>query len=298
MKLYWMKKVANVFLIMLLMPSIVFAHSGGTDASGGHNSPTGYHYHHGYSAHQHTDGICPYEFNDATEHQYGSSYSSASKNSFSSYFEGYDKGKVAGFENAKDEYIPYIVGAAAVPSVIGIGIISKMKRMAYKRKESISQLISQEAECQNRIKKLTSEAKMLERANSERYQALIHKIQEAPLKKYGRTIDGDTTFDYLIPEGVVINKMGLPEEEYADKVQGDKYYVFASFSSNICHRKTCYHAKSGYRTHVLIAKDKYRACTICKPTLPDLNWYYEYLSLHQSRQNYEEEQMIERNSIE
>ena len=75
MKLYWMKKVVLTFLITLFMPSIVFAHSGGTDASGGHNSPTGYHYHHGYSVHQHTDGICPYEFNDATEHQYDLLYS-------------------------------------------------------------------------------------------------------------------------------------------------------------------------------------------------------------------------------
>ena len=298
MRLYWMKKVVNVFLITLLMPGIVFAHSGGTDASGGHDSPTGYHYHHGYSAHQHTDGVCPYDFNDATEHQYGLSYSSASENSFSSYSEGYDNGKMVGIKNAKDKYIPYIIGAAAVPSVIGIGIITKMKRTAHKRKESISQLTLQEKECQKRIEKLTLEAELLKKANSESYQELIHKIQEGLLKRHGRTIDGDTTFDYLIPEGVVINKMGLPEEEYADKVQGDKYYVFASFSSHICHRRTCYHAKSGYRIHILIAKDKYRACTICKPTLPDLNWYYEYLSLHQSRQNYEEAKMIERNSIE
>lgn len=40
----------------------IYAHSGRTDSSGGHyNSSTGeYHYHHGYSAHQHIDGICPY----------------------------------------------------------------------------------------------------------------------------------------------------------------------------------------------------------------------------------------------
>lgn len=51
---------------------IAFAHSGGTDSSGGHtDKSTGeYHYHHGYPAHKHTDlngdGIldCPYEFDD------------------------------------------------------------------------------------------------------------------------------------------------------------------------------------------------------------------------------------------
>lgn len=40
----------------------LFAHSGGTDGAGGHyNHSTGeYHYHHGYPAHYHLDGACPY----------------------------------------------------------------------------------------------------------------------------------------------------------------------------------------------------------------------------------------------
>lgn len=43
------------------------AHSGRTDASGGHHdyknkSGLGsYHYHHGYPAHLHPDGFCPYD---------------------------------------------------------------------------------------------------------------------------------------------------------------------------------------------------------------------------------------------
>lgn len=60
---------------LLLLP--VSAHSGGTDSKGGHHSPSGYHYHHGNSAHQHTDldgdGIldCPLTFvyeTDTTPH--------------------------------------------------------------------------------------------------------------------------------------------------------------------------------------------------------------------------------------
>ena len=43
--------------------SISFAHSGGTDSQGGHyNHSTGeYHFHHGYHAHQHPNGVCPYD---------------------------------------------------------------------------------------------------------------------------------------------------------------------------------------------------------------------------------------------
>lgn len=44
-----------------------FAHSGRTDSSGGHKDNKNksglgyYHYHHGYSAHLHENGVCPYE---------------------------------------------------------------------------------------------------------------------------------------------------------------------------------------------------------------------------------------------
>lgn len=49
-----------------LLSFSVLAHSGRTDSNGGHNSSTGYHYHHGYPAHQHTNGECPYDFDDKT----------------------------------------------------------------------------------------------------------------------------------------------------------------------------------------------------------------------------------------
>lgn len=50
------------FLTFALLITTAFAHSGRTDANGGHyNRSTGeYHYHHGYPAHQHPGGVCPY----------------------------------------------------------------------------------------------------------------------------------------------------------------------------------------------------------------------------------------------
>lgn len=68
-----MKKLFCLFfalLILLCSPLSASAHSGKTDSRGGHyNQSTGsYHYHHGYPAHQHTDGVCPYNFDDQTDH--------------------------------------------------------------------------------------------------------------------------------------------------------------------------------------------------------------------------------------
>lgn len=44
----------------------VSGHSDKTDSQGGHYDyqDGGYHYHHGYPAHEHTNGECPYDFED------------------------------------------------------------------------------------------------------------------------------------------------------------------------------------------------------------------------------------------
>lgn len=68
-----MKKIISLFIVFISIFTISFAHPGRTDSNGGHyDRSTGeYHYHHGYSAHQHNaDGSCPYEtkltINDTT----------------------------------------------------------------------------------------------------------------------------------------------------------------------------------------------------------------------------------------
>lgn len=79
-----MKKVFLVIVFLVLVFSLVLtasAHSGGTDHQGGHtdHSTGEYHWHHGYSAHQHTDMDgdgdldCPYDFEDRTGESSGSS---------------------------------------------------------------------------------------------------------------------------------------------------------------------------------------------------------------------------------
>ena len=54
----------SIVIIILGSCVAVFAHPGKTDSDGGHfDRSTGeYHYHHGYPAHQHENGTCPYDF--------------------------------------------------------------------------------------------------------------------------------------------------------------------------------------------------------------------------------------------
>ena len=90
--------LAAVLVAVLVLPSPVLAHGGRTDASGGHTDrSTGeYHYHHGYSAHQHPNGVCPYNFDDQTNHSSGTASGNSSSSGSSSwvyvdsrFFEGF-----------------------------------------------------------------------------------------------------------------------------------------------------------------------------------------------------------------
>lgn len=71
-----MRKSIFLLMVCLIFFSFVsihaYAHSGGTDGSGGHyNHSTGeYHYHHGKPAHDHKNGVCPYDSSAETEDQW------------------------------------------------------------------------------------------------------------------------------------------------------------------------------------------------------------------------------------
>lgn len=128
------KKIINIICCAMLCITCASAHPGHTDAAGGHwdNSTGEYHYHHGYPAHQHENGVCPYEqpeaqeleTDDEYEYDYGPEaetdfdskreawangyasaieYSSDSTYSSSAYSQGYDEGYDEGYEQGLAE---------------------------------------------------------------------------------------------------------------------------------------------------------------------------------------------------
>lgn len=110
------KHIALLLSLVLLLsfPLSAFAHSGRTDGKGGHHDRTagGYHYHHGYPAHQHTNGICPYAYDDQTDH---SSHSSSSKATQSTSH--------SGNTTSKDDSTPMWL---TITSAIAIGLFSAL----------------------------------------------------------------------------------------------------------------------------------------------------------------------------
>lgn len=70
------------FVLIALISLTAYAHPGRTDANGGHydHSTGEYHYHHGYPAHQHIDGVCPYDYDEQTNHNSNNSSSAGTYN--------------------------------------------------------------------------------------------------------------------------------------------------------------------------------------------------------------------------
>lgn len=60
-----------IFALLFAFTLSASAHSGGTDGKGGHwNHSTGeYHYHHGKPAHDHPNGVCPYDTENSNDSQ-------------------------------------------------------------------------------------------------------------------------------------------------------------------------------------------------------------------------------------
>lgn len=125
-----MKKRAFVLWViiaslMVSFCSVSFAHSGRTDANGGHydHSTGEYHYHHGYPAHQHPNGICPYDESPqettravpkSTHKNYSNSthngYSSTDKSSNVQQSNTTSKNKVENHKFSIVEFLGYVIG--------------------------------------------------------------------------------------------------------------------------------------------------------------------------------------------
>ena len=108
--------------LVVVLASVAVLHSGKTDSLGGHfNHSTGeYHYHHGYSAHDHYDmdgdGIvdCPYTFKVNTSNKSSTSKSESKANNTQKASNNKKQGSPARF-------IVALMIAVGIPTIIIIG---------------------------------------------------------------------------------------------------------------------------------------------------------------------------------
>lgn len=155
--------LASCLLILSFCVMPVYAHSGGTDGQGGHyNRSTGeYHFHHGYSAHDHYDmngdGIadCPYEFESNTASQPNTITSNISYKEW--HKKGYDAGYAAGEKAGKEDTDNKILEAESkaknkaytISFVAGVLIIFFLNNRSSKRETALhNEIVSLKEELQ------------------------------------------------------------------------------------------------------------------------------------------------------
>ena len=285
-------------LLVISIPVAVSAHPGKTDGQGGHyDRSTGeYHFHHGYPAHDHYDmdgdGIpdCPYDFDDKTNHNSGSSSGSSSGGSYGgqviyekrSVTEATQREKTEDksgeLENnivSKKEKVKKVpVWIVISLSVVLIILLIYIKWLRNKIKDNLK---SYEKEKDLFIKeKDTNEAKIHDKLNS-----LIDDMEKTYGKDIIKRISG-------MPEGEDLDKNILPV--YVDDTNhkwGSKYTFYLG-SPYKYHRSGCRYSYivDPINAYTINKNHGYSSCQVCHPVTPNTEWVDKYREYRQFLQEH------------
>lgn len=256
------------FLLVLLCLVLVLpvaAHSGGTDANGGHYDGGSYHYHHGYPAHQHTGGVCPYDFDDRTgwnSGTNGSSGSSASKSTPKPTPTPTPK-PTPSPEPVKSSGDGWAwVGLAGFVSVVGFFCAAPHIRDRAHRKKASAAATHQHL---SELRKLLDEQMRLQ-SYKETADALLRAVYS-----------GRTPADFVeIPSFVEFGSDGLPKVKGEDG-WGNIYTVYLSRSGSVAHSNPHCNKAICYRMHIFKAYPEFPLCSRCGKLPPyGFEWYWQY----------------------
>ena len=310
-----MRRIAVLlFVLVSFVPICAKAHAGKTDENGGHyDKSTGeYHYHHGYPAHQHYDidgdgkADCPYDFDDRTGWNSGSSSGSGyySSNQFSdSYLDGYNKGREAGYhdgyedgesaESAKTFYacVGVCAGTVTIASLSGrkrrkedATKVDEAKKELNAKSREISELKDQKEKTRETISNLeaniAASKKEITRLQSVFTKGINQSLHQKLTEMYGT--------DYISalsgsPKGDFVDDGGMPHGKTFTHFKPTDKYVFylggnSGRSTNTYHTKFCHHANMNLpvNAYVLSKAGSYNRCLQCSPKLPDVSWVERY----------------------
>lgn len=225
-----------------------YAHSGKTDANGGHyDRSTGeYHYHHGYPAHQHINGTCPYDFDDRTGWNSGSSSGSSGDSS------GDSSGSFPSVSAVSDSNVSASDSRISVHPLLlifGAFVSIQLLRIFFTYRKA-------------RRQKEQEEKLRMERFRAE--QDKLRNLYEG--KKLSELVPPPVAGDHIGPDGLPCG--------HGPELWGSTYTVFVTSSkSRVFHRQKFCSCTMG--RPVNIAKvGGLRPCSRCyRTTPPDLAWY-------------------------
>lgn len=287
MKKYIPKSIFIIILLFLFSANLtVYAHKGGTDSAGGHyNSSTGeYHYHHGYPAHQHPNGICPYasETTATTSAQKTTKAQSTTKKTETTKVE-------VTTENTEDNNIVgnllNYIGRFIVICIIILFLFFIIREIINQINCS-KKIKQQEIDNQKTVAISKQKAKDFIRNNNDNIENLRNQLWQLQseknllVRKYNNKISA---------QRILQTTPGVPVDTYFDSekriMTTDKDYpmiVYTSYSG------LCFHVKKGhgnsYREMYLFdAADYYYPCGVCAKMITQerYQWYDDvYETIH------------------
>lgn len=288
-----LKRALLILLVCILgSVSMASAHGGHTDEHGGHyDYETGvYHYHHGYPAHSHTGGRCPYNFNDQTGINSGSSGSS----SYWAYTSAPrptpepkpDEDKYSKSSSSKF----WVVMAVLVPVLVAI-ISWTHKQNELERERRRREIIRQQELKRAEEKRKREEEERRKREIAEREEAERRAREEQREAERKKLIDYYAANDLRtitgMPKEYYVDDENIPRQKEIPEgyVYGEDIDVYLSYSksSSVYHRKGCSSGGYGKPINAFTADwhlkvYERRPCSRCNPKpLPDKGWYKEYI---------------------
>lgn len=274
-------RIAVTLLLAAMICCVAgFAHPGRTDANGGHwDRSTGtYHYHHGYPAHQHTNGICPYDFDDQTGANSGSSSSGTSNSYNSSSYTRPSKQDTGGFEGEQTtteltkegsivDTVLFLV-LVGWPGFIWIWAIIDGWR--YRRRRARDYKAIEERRAAS-LKQQEEEAERKRQEEAERLQI----ERDGFLLAY----EGKSLNDLIPPpKGCYMNVFALPCGP-GDGEWGE-YTAYITPKGQAFHTRPVCGSAHGKPENITLARKGRVPCARCCKNLPTLVWYDEQRKLY------------------
>lgn len=247
-----MKKTLLLLIgLSFCLTLICSAHAGRTDENGGHydRGSGEYHYHHGYPAHQHTDGKCPYDFDDRTGEDSGSPSSGSSTGSGSASSSSIGNGSKKFFPSYN--LIFDIVRCVPILLFVGwiITVYFKQIRIAISNKRKRDEELRQ-------------------------FSAKMQAERKELIAKYSGKTKSEIATLCGMPTDFFLDENNLPHS-IPNQKDSDKCTVYIASTGSVYHRnpRCC----QRFLSPINIAKVRHlNTCRYCAPDRIDLHWYDRY----------------------
>ena len=268
------KFIIFIFLSIIcfsLTNTIAFAHPGSLDENGGHfdHSTGEYHYHHGYPAHQHINGECPYDFDNKTRTE-SSGNSDGTSKSTSTIISDYG-------EKQKDEDTGN-GGLILIVTCLGIllGIILYALIIVQWRSINVKRQIKENAE------RLEWEKKN----NKQRMQEIREEQRRDQFYSYYFKLYAFIPAqDFVAIPSYAYIKNNHPAT-YGEGIYG-RYTVYISKTGNRYHRNPQCTTTRLVAMNYIDVKYDHKPCQKCvRELFPNLRWYDEYARIKKIKLKY------------